>query len=82
MDPAITQAIERGEFESKTAQDLLRWALGRFGTRVALASSFGAEDVALIDMMVKLNPKARHGMIAACAGGGMGGAMVVEKAAN
>jgi len=29
---------------------------------------------------MKQNPKARYGMIAACAGGGMGGAMVVEKA--
>jgi phosphoadenosine phosphosulfate reductase len=38
---------------------VLRWALDTFGARVALASSFGAEDVVLIDMLVKLQPKAR-----------------------
>jgi phosphoadenosine phosphosulfate reductase len=47
------------EFESKTAQEVLAWALGKYKNRVALASSFGAEDVLLIDMMVKIEPKAR-----------------------
>ena len=28
---------------------------------------------------LRANPKGRYGMLAACAGGGMGGAMVVEK---
>lgn len=40
-------------------QAVLVWALDRFGDRVALSSSFGAEDVALIDMMWRINPKAR-----------------------
>lgn len=40
------------EFEGKTAQEVLRWALDNFGARIGLASSFGAEDVAIIDMMV------------------------------
>jgi phosphoadenosine phosphosulfate reductase len=39
------------EFESKTAQQVIKWALDTFGWKVALASSFGAEDVAIIDMM-------------------------------
>lgn len=43
------------EFENKSAQEVLKWALDTFGTRVALASSFGAEDVAVIDMMVKVD---------------------------
>lgn len=43
------------EFESKSAQEVLKWALDTFGTRIALASSFGAEDVAVIDMMVKVD---------------------------
>lgn len=43
------------EFESKTAQEILRWALDTFGQRVALASSFGAEDVAIIDMMAVIS---------------------------
>lgn len=39
------------EFESKTAQQVLRWALDTYGGKIALASSFGAEDVIIIDMM-------------------------------
>ena len=47
------------EFEQKSAEAVLRWALETYHPRIALASSFGAEDVVLIDMMVKLNPAAR-----------------------
>jgi len=43
----------------KTPQDALKWALDNFHPRVAKASSFGAEDSVIIDMMVKINPKAR-----------------------
>lgn len=45
------------EFESKSAQEVLRWALDTFGSRIGLASSFGAEDVAIIDMMAKIDKK-------------------------
>jgi phosphoadenosine phosphosulfate reductase len=45
--------------EAKPAQDLLAWALGEFHPRIALASSFGAEDVVLIDMLWRLDPRAR-----------------------
>jgi phosphoadenosine phosphosulfate reductase len=41
------------EFESKSAQQILKWAIDAFGTKIALASSFGAEDVVIIDMMAK-----------------------------
>jgi phosphoadenosine phosphosulfate reductase len=47
------------EFEKKSPQEVLGWALEKFHPKISLASSFGAEDVALIDMMVKLKPKAR-----------------------
>jgi phosphoadenosine phosphosulfate reductase len=40
-------------------QDVLAWALERYYPRVALASSFGAEDVVLIDMLSRLNPGAK-----------------------
>jgi phosphoadenosine phosphosulfate reductase len=43
------------EFEKKPAQEVLKWALETFGPKVALASSFGAEDVLITDMMVKIN---------------------------
>ena len=42
-------------FEKKTATDILKWSIEKFGNRVALASSFGAEDVVIIDMMVKID---------------------------
>lgn len=47
------------EFESKSAQEVLKWTLKKYGRKVALASSFGVEDVVLIDMMVNINPKSR-----------------------
>ena len=54
------QLLEKAqEFETKGAEEVLRWALQTYHPRIALASSFGAEDVVLIDMMVKINPNAR-----------------------
>src|SRR5207249_11187958 len=41
------------------AQELLPWALERYHPRIALASSFGAEDVVLIDMLSRINPAAK-----------------------
>ena len=45
--------------ERLAAEDVARLALERFGRRVALSSSFGAEDMVLIDMLMKIDPKAR-----------------------
>ncbi|MEM0441988.1 MAG: phosphoadenylyl-sulfate reductase [Candidatus Nitrosocaldus sp.] len=47
------------EFESKSAEELLRWAIDKFHPRIALASSFGAEDVVLIDMLARIRKDAR-----------------------
>ena len=44
------------EFENNSAEDLLKWAFKKY-EKVSLASSFGAEDVALMDMAVKINPE-------------------------
>lgn len=43
------------DFDSKPAQEVLGWALDTFGTKIALASSFGAEDVVIIDMMTNID---------------------------
>ena len=43
----------------KTPQEVLKWSLSNFQTNIAMASSFGAEDVVVIDMIMKINPKAR-----------------------
>lgn len=40
-------------------QEILKWALDSFHPRIVLASSFGAEDVVIIDMMMQINPKSR-----------------------
>lgn len=45
--------------ETKTPQEILKWALDTFHPRVALASSFGAEDVVMIDMLFKLRKDAK-----------------------
>ena len=45
------------DLESKTAQEILMYALEKYQDKVALASSFGAEDVVLIDMLVKISSR-------------------------
>jgi phosphoadenosine phosphosulfate reductase len=47
------------QVEPMTADQVVRWALDRFGRKIVLASSFGAEDVVLIDLLMKADPKAR-----------------------
>src|SRR3989338_3295341 len=46
------------EFENKSTEEFLKWALDRFSPKIALASSFGAEDVVLIDMLLSIDAKA------------------------
>jgi phosphoadenosine phosphosulfate reductase len=41
------------------AQEVVRLACGRFGRKVALSSSFGAEDMVLIDMLMRVDSQAR-----------------------
>lgn len=43
----------------KTPEDALKWALDNLHPKVAKASSFGAEDSVIIDMMIKINPNSR-----------------------
>lgn len=45
--------------ETKTPGDLLAWAHQTFGDRIAFASSFGAEDVVVIDLIAKHAPGLR-----------------------
>lgn len=40
-------------------QETVEWAVREFGNRVTLASSFGAEDVVLIDMLCKVTASPR-----------------------
>ena len=38
-----------------TSEDCLKWAFDNLHPKLAKASSFGAEDAAIIDMMFKIN---------------------------
>ena len=40
-------------FKDSNAEDVLLWAVGTFGQSVTLACSFGAEDVALLDILAR-----------------------------
>ena len=46
-------------FESKQPQDVLAYALERYAPNIVLACSFGAEDVVLVDMIQKINPRTK-----------------------
>ena len=43
------------DFEAKSSEELLRWSMDQYGDKAGLASSFGMEDMVLIDMIAKLN---------------------------
>ena len=41
------------------AEEVLAWAVGELHPRIGLASSFGVEDMVLIDMLSRIRPRAR-----------------------
>ncbi len=43
--------------EPQNADAVLRWGVESFFPRIGFASSFGAEDAVVIDLLVKVNPK-------------------------
>lgn len=45
------------EFEKKSPEEIIQWGQNYFKGRIALANSFGAEDVVLTDMVVEISPK-------------------------
>lgn len=47
------------EYEKRSADEILRYAINKFYPDIAFASSFSAEDVVIIDMIHKINPKTR-----------------------
>ena len=59
---AIDSSIDHGDLpdaENWTATEVIEWGLDEFGGEIAIASSFGAEDVVLIDVAAKLAPRLR-----------------------
>jgi phosphoadenosine phosphosulfate reductase len=47
-------SLQSIDFEPKTAEELLSWSMNQYGLDAGLASSFGMEDMVLIDMIAKL----------------------------
>jgi phosphoadenosine phosphosulfate reductase len=43
-------------FEGETPEPILAWSVAEFGDRIAIATGFGPEGMALIDMAVKIEP--------------------------
>ncbi|MEC4672780.1 MAG: phosphoadenosine phosphosulfate reductase family protein, partial [Nitrospirota bacterium] len=44
-------------FEGQSPQTVLAYVLEQYFPNIVLACSFGAEDVVLVDMMFRINPK-------------------------
>src|SRR6188508_2744931 len=55
-------ASANASLEKASPQEVLRWALSTFGASIALAWS-GAEDVAVLDMMHRIDPKAARAFV-------------------
>lgn len=53
----VTAWAER--LEEAAVEDVLAWAVARFHPDIALACSFGAEDVVLVDALSRVRPGAR-----------------------
>lgn len=56
--PDEIKAINQ-QLKGKPAEEVLRWAADAFGSEIACASSFGPEDVVLIDMIAGVAPGIR-----------------------
>src|SRR5439155_13745153 len=61
MGSALVEEIAQRQAEAErwSAQELVSWGLAEFHPRVVIASSFGAEDVVLIDMAGRAPPPVR-----------------------
>jgi phosphoadenosine phosphosulfate reductase len=44
------------QFETATPQEIMRWAMQTYGQKAALSSSFGAQSVVLLHMLVEIDP--------------------------
>ncbi len=44
------------EFEEATADRIIRWACERFGNKLAIGCSLGAEDMVIMDIAVRIKP--------------------------
>src|SRR5581483_9712862 len=45
------------DFENKNAEEVLRWALTRFHPRIALSNSLQTEDMVVLDIAWRIEPR-------------------------
>ncbi len=53
-NPLDSKQVER--LENQNADEVLRWAVERFSPKIVFSSSFGAEDVVVIDLLSRIKP--------------------------
>jgi phosphoadenosine phosphosulfate reductase len=51
--------VQYSDFESANAQEVLSWALAKYGKSLAISTSFQKEGMVVIDMAVRIDPKVR-----------------------
>jgi phosphoadenosine phosphosulfate reductase len=44
-------------FETATAEEILEWAVGRFGDKFTMATAFGPEGMVILEMLSRISPK-------------------------
>lgn len=59
MAESLISPNDLAALENLSPGDVLRWGYQRFGKKLAFASSFGAEDVVVIDLIAKHAPEIR-----------------------
>lgn len=60
--PTLSAEEIRGlnqRFRGRPAEEIIRWAAETFAPEIKLASSFGAEDVVLVDLVSKVAPQVK-----------------------
>lgn len=55
----VSPEVANEKLVGRPPEEVLRWAIETFGSRAALASSFGAEDVVLVDMLARITNSPR-----------------------
>ena len=59
MKKFTQEQVDQLNSKIKTTNEALQWVSDNLHPRVAKASSFGAEDAVIMDIMLKINPKFR-----------------------
>jgi thioredoxin-dependent adenylylsulfate APS reductase len=59
IDRSTDLEILSSELRAGSAEDVLGWALNRYGDRIALCTSFQAEGMVLLDMAHRIDPDVR-----------------------